>query len=491
MKKINLHITTDIDTALTTKTPGYIRDILKGSIKLLEHYTNGKVTFSVPEQLQKSNKWNLDSKPIVNILNSLQSLGVVTDLVKKGYYHDEPKFFSYKVISPLKHISGSGSDLLDEEKASWKALGEFVERYLWLYSDFFSQSTVTGTYKKLQKNALDIFSFVGFSEKQRKENPELGFTEDTTFGWTPVYSLTTNEQKLCPVQLISASYAKKNGMSPLHKNGIEPMLRWTVSTGLAVGQTKEEAIVAGILESIERDAFMITYLNRLSPDIINLHNLAKQDKDIERVLEKFKRYCLNVYVVTLPTDFPVFINLAIIIDHTKKGPAVSMGASADFDLKASVLDALSESISVRIGSRKMHKKPANDLSNMDRKGRLIYWSEYKNIEKLDFLLQGKEVNVDINASRKQKTILRYTEAQLNTLIEEFKNKNMEVYYANLATKEVKELGLHAVNVIVPKLQPMHLQEIVPYKNGERLKIVPKKMGFNPAQKINTEPHPFP
>ena len=43
------------------------------------------------------------------------------------------------------------------------------------------------------------------------------------------------------------------------------MLRWAVTTGLATGQSLEEAIAKGILEVVERDAFMISYLNRLSP----------------------------------------------------------------------------------------------------------------------------------------------------------------------------------------------------------------------------------
>lgn len=58
-------------------------------------------------------------------------------------------------------------------------------------------------------------------------------------------------------------------LSPVHGAG-EPHLCPQVSTGLALGATTAGATLGGLLECIERDAFMLTWELELSPSRIEI-----------------------------------------------------------------------------------------------------------------------------------------------------------------------------------------------------------------------------
>lgn len=197
-------------------------------------------------------------------------------------------------------------------------------------------------------------------------------------------------------------------------------------------------------------------------------------------------------MILLPTDFHVHVILSLIIDRSGKGPAASVGASADFNLKKCFLDALSEALTVRHFLKHRYKKtPASNYVGRDE--RLLYWAQKENLKKLDFLTKGKltKVNFGTSITQERAGILRYNKKQLNVLIEKFIQQKQEVCYVELSSRETRSLGFRTVQVIAPELQPMHLDEIIPYFGGKRLKTVPEKLGYKAAEELNKEPHPFP
>jgi len=272
------------------------------------------------------------------------------------------------------------------------------------------------------------------------------------------------------------------------------MLRWSITTGLATGKYLEEAIIKGILEVIERDAFMISYLNKLSPPIIDLEYLSAQDEETARIIKNFKRYNLEIYALQLPTDFSdIYIVAAFIIDCTGLGPALSIGASADFNVKTAFLDALSESLSVRFSLKfKDRFKNKIDLNKIGQEERIIYWAKQENLPKIDFFFKGERIKINLKQDFYKITDdKKYYKEKLKFLVNELRAKNYEACYVELTTPEIKKLNLRSVFVVIPELQPLHLDESIPYFGGKRLKEVPLKLGYQPAEVLNQEPHPFP
>lgn len=471
---------------------GPAKKIIQKMVFYLRKYFGTEVLLDVPIELQDINP---EIYPILDLIEKLKLLGVFEKMRKKEKLSDEPFCFRYFASLEGVHI-GSGADFFSEKKALQRAMGESVERYTWRATDsFFLNKVKNATYAEIREKALDIFSLQGFSIKQKENLEILQFNKTTRFGWISANSLVSQKQYFCPIQLLSAYYVRKYVKTPRRPEKKEPMLRWCVTTGVAAGQGVEGALVGAILELIERDAFMITYLNKISPPSYDEEYLS-EDEDIAEILAKFKRYNLKVRLLHLPSDFSVFITLAVIIDSGGVGPAVSVGASADFNLKDSILDALSECLSVRISLRS--KIRDKDLSGrINREGRLMYWSKLENLSKLDFLLEGKKEQVDWNEHRnffqavQRKVAKKACQEKLDFLRKEFSKKKYELYWKEITSPEIKKVGFHVISAVSPDLQPLHLEEEIPYRSGKRLIEIPKKLGYEVAEKLNDEPHPFP
>ncbi|MDP1629556.1 MAG: YcaO-like family protein [bacterium] len=480
MNEIQLVITEQAYKILENRPPrrSFFLKILKKILKFLEKYFGEPILIKMPTELSEIEGGTYE---IINIAYELQKSGIINSIKKRVNYPDEPRIYCYNAPSSGKSY-GSGVDFLSKEKALWKSLGEATERYLWFNSDWFFQGHKIRSYKEMGRRALNIFSLAGFSEEQKNKYPILQYDENTVFGWIPARSLVSKKNFFCPIQLVSSYYFKQK---------TEPMLRWCITTGLATGPSLEEAVVKGILEVVERDAFMISYLNKLSPPIIDLEHLSSQDEEIAKIIKNFKRYNLEVYVLHLPTDFPVYVNLAIIIDRTSLGPALSVGASADFDFKTAFLDALSESLIVRYSLKNKFKQEIN-LEKIGHEERIIYWGKIENLPKMEFFLKGESVIIDLSQNfYKVENNKNYYKEKLKILSEEFEKKNYEACYAELTTKEIKKLGFRCVQAVIPELQPLHLDEVIPYFGGKRLREIPLKFGYQPAEVLNQEPHPFP
>jgi ribosomal protein S12 methylthiotransferase accessory factor len=469
---------------------------LSSVLSALEELVGYKFEVRIPDIFFNFSDSFLDSSKAIRAAHILKKDGVV-DFIRKNrrIYSDEPFFFTFRATSgPDTASNGFGADFFSEEKALWKAVGECTERYLWRHYDFFSKDSIVATYHDVGHIALDPFSLAGFSNEQKNKISELYFSEQTQFLWTKATSLIDNKTVLCPAQLVSNMHARDHMKTPYctkeEKVAREPMLRWCITTGLATGANKEDALTSGLLEVIERDAFMVTYLNKISPQQIDLESLAAQSERISTLLKEFKHYKLETSVLRLPTDFSPFVFCAAIKDTTGIGPAVTIGASADFKPVNAIADALSEALSVRLNIR--HQNVADvDMNNIDQTGRLLYWSDYKNLEKLDFLFTGETIKLSPQTPDEDVPMIRHGRAQLKTLIKEFKNKKQQLCYVELSSGATKKAGLTVVKVVAPSMQPMHLHEVIPYLGGDRLSSIPKKLGFKAAKHLNLEPHPFP
>lgn len=492
-----MRIETTSDTRGTLKLQSskkFVKRIVNFGIGLLEKYFGAKILLEVPPNLQEINP---ELYQAIDVAHKLKSVGIISELRKIPKFADEPHLFRF-VASPGIN-RGSGADFLSEKKAVWKTLGETAERYLWSTSDaFYCDRLVKKPYSEIKKSALNILGLAGFSNEQRKKIGFLKFDEKTNFRWIEADSLISGKKKFCPVQLVSLRYFRENVKTFEHEEGKEPMLRWIITTGLATGQSLEEAVVKGILEVIERDAFMISWLNRISPPRIDLENLVEQDEDLKRIVRYIQRYHLELHLLQLPTDFAVHIYAAIIVDHSGLGPAFSIGASSDFDLKICLVDAISESLSVRLSLKNKLNADEESQKKMNRRGRLVFWSVKENLPKIEFFFRGNKKNLDLEKDRSVYSLdnelaerKKYYEKKLMNLRDELRKKSCETCYVELTTPEIKDLGFRCAKVVIPELQPMHLDESIPYFGGKRLKEVPERRGYMPAEELNKEPHPFP
>lgn len=419
----------------------------------------------------------------------LKEAGVIKGIIKERVLSDEPKMYRY--FATVRGAQGSGqngigSSFFSEAGALWAAIGEAIDRYSLIH--FAPRRFLDAPYERVSRRALDIFSLAGISEERRKlghAKHSLLFDKKTMFRWVKGYSLTREEQIWVPLQLVTFYNWPKDR---------EPYLRLPISTGSAAGGTLEQALYRGVLEVIERDAFMITWLKRLSPPRLDLQSL--ESPRIRKINEYFERYRLELNVLALPTDVPCHVILATVIDGRTGFAHLTVGLRASLNLEEAIIVAVQEALGARFYTRDHLSAMARDMpeitdvDKIDRLQRVALWASQPEFKDLISFLWAGEVK---SASEVKNFFEPPTDAErLNFLINHFKREGIEVAYVkNIPYAIAGKVPFECAYVIIPEFQPMHLQESLPYFSGKRLETVPQKLNLRVDDSINTIPHPFP
>lgn len=410
---------------------------------------------------------------------------IIKGVYKQISYNDEPKLYGYTVYFKDKHSkaenegAGAAGISFDKKKALSKVLGETVERYSlsinnnkkFIYSSF-------NKLVKLNKSALvDPKDLILFSDKKRY----IHDLDKKKLHWVEGKSLISNKKILVPAQLVYVPYLYQDS---------EPILRFPISTGAAAGMTLTDALYRGICEVIERDAFMIAYLNKIPSPQINLS--AIKDRSIYNITNVFKRYKLELITIDLTNDLEIPTFAAIIFDQTGIGPAVSVGLKAGFDIKETIIGAIEESLMVRFWTRdefayiNSSYRESKIIKTIEDRAR--FWFRLSSIKYLDFWLNSK--------TPKKTNIqgIKHLDNNLENIVKFLRQKNVEIIYVDITDKTVRKYDFVVVKVIIPQLQPLYLEEGYSYLREDRLYNAPVEMGFSQKSKkkgqLNKIPHPF-
>ncbi len=461
-------------------------------IELLSRGIGLDVVYRIPKILKN---YPPEAWEVLPFFGKLRKLSIAESFAFiENSYADEPRSFMTRVGLQLEGkntkigFSGVSRDLLDRKLTLWPALGEAVERWaLETYRPLPSEIRKT-SYENLRDFKMDIFKIAGFGQEVRQRGHKyfnLSYTEKTPFTWVKGYSLTEERDTWIPLQLVSFTHGR------FLKKTKEPLLSPLVSTGAAAGQDLKQAITAGLLEVIERDAYMIYWLNKLSPDIIDLESIP--DPRFKEFVRIANRYKLEVHLQYLKTDIPVHIVGVYIVDRTGIGPAVSVGAATSFDLIDAAYKVVSSTLAARQALRRMCEDRREEYVKLNpyelgHAERTLYYAQVENIEKTEFLALGKVRTYEEILSETKNNILTLTD-----LVGFFRRKGYQVIYKEILEKKIQNAlkPFTVVMVRVPELQPLHLEEVLPANSGARLSEVLHVLDKSPASFINTDPHPFP
>lgn len=406
-------------------------------------------------------------------LEELQKENIVSSINEVRLFYDEPRMFQYGCF--LNHIpkytdgfflnnnlSSSGVSFFSREEALFKCLAEAIERFcLTAYKNKF---IIFSQYKRLYKKAINPSLF--------KEN---NLSSNIVFGWSKGYNLTENLPCLIPSQLLYLNYKRRTG---------EPNLTYRISTGAAGGFDKASALLRGIYEVVERDAFMTMYLNKISPPLIDIDSV--KNKVVQNLLEYFRRYNLEWKAFDITNDLGITSYMSMLIDKTGIGPVVSFGLKSGTNIKKLLIDSVSEALMVRIFVRNEMAKRKNidtnpkHLRSMLDRG--IYWSPVSILSKLAFILKQKDRIVMVPKRH-------VVGNELRSVVKLLEKKKHTVYYTDFSLPFMNKLHYKAYKVIIPTLQPLYLDESKKEFRLERLMSVAKHFGQK-FYKINPVPHPF-
>ena len=192
-------------------------------------------------------------------------------------------------------------------------LGEAVERYC---CQFCADDFWIGSYNDLCGNGVDPESITLFSEKQYCDKlfPFSAFTRETEVKWVNAIDMTKGQSVSVPAALVYMPYANE---------GVEPPVTPAISTGLSCESSFEKAVLKGICEVIERDAFTLTWLKQVATaELVNIPS------DIQ---ETFNYGQIKYRVYDLTSDCGVFVYMVVSQGNSDSGELITVGVGAGLD----------------------------------------------------------------------------------------------------------------------------------------------------------------
>lgn len=380
--------------------------------------------------------------------------------------------------------SGKG---LTDDAARRSALGEAVERYggfAWTAVDLAHAAR-----DALGGPALDPRTLVLFAEHQYSAVPYARYEGATPMGWVAGRNLVTGDEVALPAIAVLMDYQPRT-----HAEHIAPI----TSNGLGGGSTLVEAVVAGAQEVIERDAFLLTWLNRLPAGRVD--PLTHPDRVLVGVCRSYARRNVTIELYALARDHPCHVFLALgVADADDDLPAVVVGLGADVDPRVAARQAILEVGQVRPALRANVRRPATrermealvadpsavrDLDDHD-----LLYADPRMRSAFDFLRTGPATSLDWDAPLAQTPV-----DKLDVLITWCRDAGRGLLYADLTPPELRRLNLFAARAILPGLQPIYFGEHERRLGGDRLFELPAQLGFGVGRRtfasLNPLPHPL-
>ena len=223
------------------------------------------------------------------------------------------------------------------EQGEASALMEAIERYSGIFQG--DEIRMTRRFTDFQPGeAIPPNDILLFSDAQYRTRAEptaesehspapAPFDPSAKIEWSPVWSLRDKVFKYIPTSLLYFFYSGRASFM-------------ADSNGCAAGNTREEAIVQGFLELVERDAYAIWWYNRLQRPQVDLHQFNDSYvRDLQTQLAETGR---RLWVLDVTSDLGVPTYVAILHWMQNGLENIEFGSGAHFDSRIAVLRALTE-----------------------------------------------------------------------------------------------------------------------------------------------------
>jgi ribosomal protein S12 methylthiotransferase accessory factor len=423
--------------------------------------------------------------PYTGIVGGLRDLLRATDddrLVKVGA---DTSPGDWLLGQELDHLTaGSGGAATGRAPALAAALGEAVERYSASYIP--AEQLVLASASELGSEALDPSRFALFSADQLASAgfPFEPFTSDTRVRWVRGFAVPSGAPAWFPAQLVYLSWRRlATGEAPI---------AYATSSGTACACTPDEAVLAGLLELVERDAFMIVWANRLS--LPRLDWTASTDLG-ELAARYFDPSGLSYAAVDLSGILDVPTVLGVV--RGGDGP-LGVGAAAAPTVEEAWLKALAEAFSVRswVCSLPLDSRwPPGHVDFGDVRtftDHVRFYADPERAAAADFL--------DCSAAARDVTCVPPLDGScvsdwIDCLGDRITAAGAAAYAVDVTAPDVAAAGLCVVKTLSPELCMLDVAYDGRFLGGPRLVRAAHERGLRPAPlapgEINPYPHPFP
>ena len=358
----------------------------------------------------------------------------ITDLDRIGL----PIYTAIRPTAEEGAISIYGGKGISKDHAKASAMMEGFERYSAEKQDV--DEVVIASLDEISKKGdfIDPVS-LNLPKDFKKENLELMQLE-----WSLAKDIISGDDFYIPTNAIFHPYIHDNSVQGLFKSN---------TNGLASGNILEEAILHGMLEVIERDAWSIFELTHKNYAQIDLDSI--ESELVNDTVEKFESEGIKIKLM----DFTADINIPTIAASaddtvTKDAGLLTLGMGTHLDPEVAILRALTEVAQ----SRATQINGAREDTVRADFAREAGYERMKRINKYYFREEDEKIKLSDIENKSTSSITKDIEIVKDELIS---NDIEKILYVDLTRPE---LDVSVVRVVIPE---MELYALDPSRAGYR------------------------
>ncbi|MEV4877666.1 TOMM precursor leader peptide-binding protein [Streptomyces cyaneofuscatus] len=356
-------------------------------------------------------------------------------------------------------------------------------------------SPVVDSYANVAGQALNPADCGFYAPETYASDPLVSpFDPDRAIPWVWGHSLRDDRPILVPARLAhySAGVDADNFV-------------FECSNGCATGGSLEEAILFGLLELVERDAFLLAWYGRARLTAIDLTTATTPA--VRSMLDRAALHGYDVHAFDTRMDLAVPVVTALAVRRDGGHGTLSFSAAAGFDPADTVEAALSEVLTYIPHLPYQVAERRTELEAMERDfGKVLHLKDHAQLYGLPSMVRHAAEYLEPAA------VLPLEEAfadwqplrprtgdlldDLRCLSDQLTDRGYDVIAVDQTTPEQHRMGLHTVSTTVPGLLPLDFgwtrqRALHMPRLRTALRAAGRRADDLPEAEIKAVPHPFP
>ncbi|MET7673054.1 YcaO-like family protein [Micromonospora luteifusca] len=374
-------------------------------------------------------------------------------------------------------LGGGGRGWADPALARFVAIAEGAERYAMALGPD-RRELVRATAHALAGECLEPFRYPRCSARELADPgcPVRPFDPAAAIRWVTGLDLISGAPVRVPAVMACRDLAPADDAERfVHR----------LSTGHAVHTDPVEAVVRGTFEVIERDAVAVLWLQRLALPAVPPAELVASTRHL---IECCRRRFVTVRLFDATTDLGVPTVYCLLTAEHDLRLRHWTAASTGRDLPGAAAKALEEAVGLLGLLSEDTVVPGNPAEFSAVQDGARYMGAPERAAAFDFLLAGAAAA----PPPRRPALPEDPDLALAALIERLAGAGTRPVVIDRTTRELADVGLTAVNVVIPDLQPLSLHPLAQFTAHPRLYDAPARMGYRvlPEEELNPWPQPF-
>lgn len=337
-----------------------------------------------------------------------------------------PVFSAIRPTSAEGSISVYAGKGIETEQAKVSAMMEGFERYSAEKQE--NDKIFKGTINEISEKG----NFINPTMLNLPKDFDKSKLNNLTFEWNLATDIVSEEKYFISSNAIYHPYIAPPDCQTLFKGN---------TNGLASGNVLEEAVLHGMFEVIERDAWSIFELTKKNSKEIDLKTI--ENNTLKNILSKFKENEIDIKLLDLTADVKIPTIAAVSDDTLLKDPALlTLGIGTHLNPEVAILRALTEVAQSRVTQIHGAREDTVRADFMRKAG----YERMKRMNKHYFQKEYEKIGFS-DIENKSTTSIK--EDILITKDELIKEDLDKILFTNLTRKEV---GVNVVRVVIPTME---------------------------------------